>query len=110
MKLKALILLLCFLAYFISGFAAGNCNEVKPVKSMCCKKMASKYHVPQKCPKPSENKNDNCYSCSLTYIATLSTQVFVSIESIPVKKEFSLLQNDELTGFASAAWKPPNVL
>ena len=110
MKIKALILLLCFLAYFISGFAAANCNEVKPVKTMCCKKMASKHHAPRKCPKPSDNNNDNCYSCSLTYIATLSTQVFVSIESIPLKKEFSLLQNDELKGFAAAAWKPPNVL
>ena len=110
MKIKALILLLHFLAYFISGFAAANCNEIKPVKTMCCKKMASKHHVPQKCPKPSENNNDNCYNCSLTFIATLSRQVFVSIESTTIKKEFSIVQSDELADFSSAAWKPPNVM
>lgn len=110
MKIKALTLLLFFFAYFISGFAAANCNEVKPAKTMCCKKMASKHQSPKKCPKPSENNNGNCYNCSLTYIATLSTPVFVSIEPILVKKEFSIIQNDELTGFSPAAWKPPNVL
>jgi hypothetical protein len=107
MKIKAFTLLLCFFAYFVSGFAAANCSEVKPMKTMCCKRMAAKHQVPRKCPKQSGN-NDNCYNCSLTYIATLITPAIVSIHSVAVEREFSLLQNDELTGFPSTAWKPPN--
>lgn len=110
MKIKSLILLLLFFTYFISGFAAANCLEVKPAKTMCCKKMAAKHQLPQKCPKPSGCNTNNCYNCPLSYIATLNALVTVSVQSVPVKKEFGLPRNDKPINFPSFVWKPPNVL
>jgi hypothetical protein len=110
MKVKALILLLHFLAYFISGFAAASCTEVKPMKTMCCKKMIALHHTSKKCPKPSGNSTTGCYNCPLLYIATLGSSVNISIQSIPFKKEFNLLQKSKPTNFSSIIWKPPNVL
>ena len=106
---KALILLLHFSVYIFSGFALTNHNETKPGKNMCCSQMAAKHQHPKKCPGPSQNKTTNCYDCPLIYIATLTPAVTISLQSITIKKEFGLKQDDKLNKFHSAVWKPPNV-
>lgn len=110
MNSKAFILLLHFSVYIFSGFVVANNNEAKPGKNMCCSRMATKQQHPKKCPGPSQNKTANCYDCPLVYIATLTPSVSISLQSFIVKTEFNLSQNDELSKFLSAVWKPPNVL
>jgi hypothetical protein len=107
-QIKAFILLICFSFYFTSGFAAVSCGETKSAVKGC--QVKAKTKCPVKCPKPSKNESECCYSCPLLYIATLPSAFTITAHSFLVKKKFNRVQQGEPVSYSASIWKPPNEL
>ena len=107
MKLKAIILLLCFSVYFIDNFAAASSKNMKTEKSMCCK-MKAKMPAHQSCPQKHKDCGNSCFNCPLFYSTTLPSVISISISSFQIEKRYTILPQQKTRTYHTEIWKPPN--
>ena len=127
LKVKALILLICFGVYFLDilktievcdrmeqelgcSVDTESCVEMSSCSNLnACNEKESDNSVPEKCPSQTNDCTTICISCPQNYVTVIPACISITLYSFHIKKAFPEYQESLISEFQSKAWKPPIV-